>query len=65
VPVAEALRKAAPLAAVLGHIQDRVDDLKIAERDVATLHGQKRLDTFELLGGNFHAASKSHSVNRP
>ena len=56
VPVAEALGQAAPLAAVLGHVEDRIDDLQIAERHVATLHRQEGLDASELSSGDFHAA---------
>jgi hypothetical protein len=56
VPVAEALRQSAPLAAVLGHVEDRIDDLQIAERHVATLHRQEWLDASELSSGDFHAA---------
>ena len=37
VPVAEPLGEATPLAALLGDIQDRVQDLQIVERDIAAL----------------------------
>src|ERR1700690_3250030 len=56
VPVAEALGQRAPLAAVLRDVQDRVDDLKIGERDIAALYRQKRLDPIELLRGDFHVS---------
>lgn len=56
VPVAEALRQAAPFATIFCDKQNRVDDLKIAERDIAALNGQKFLDPTELLLGNFHEA---------
>ena len=56
VPVAESLRQTAPLAAVLRDVQDRVDDLEVAERDVAALYRQKRLDPTELLCADFHVA---------
>jgi len=65
VPVAEALGQRPPLAAVFRDVQDRVDDREVAERDVAALYRQERLDALELLGGDFRAASISHSVNRP
>src|SRR5271165_5264333 len=54
VPVAEAFRQAAPLAAVLRDVQDRVDDLQVGERNIAALYRQKCLDTSELLCGDFH-----------
>src|SRR5258706_5675114 len=55
-PPAEALRQRAPFAAVLRDVQDRVHDLEVAERDVAALYRQIRLDPTELLCGYFHAA---------
>ena len=45
VSVAEALGKSAPFAVVLGDVQDRVDALKVAERDVAVLYRQERFDS--------------------
>jgi len=56
VPVAKALGQRAPLAAVLRDVQDRVDDLKIGERDIAALYRQKCLDPTELLRGDFHVS---------
>ena len=56
VPVAEALRQAAPFAAILCDVQNRVHDLKVAERDIAALNWQKFLDPTELLLGDFHEA---------
>ena len=56
VPVAEALGQSTPFAAVLRHVQDRIDNVKVAERDVAALDRQERLDATELSGGDFHAA---------
>jgi adenylate cyclase len=44
VPVAETLRQRPPLAAVLRHIEDGVDDLEIADPHVAPLHRQQRTD---------------------
>ena len=46
VPVAEALRQAAPYGAVIRDVQNRVRYLEITERDVATLccrNGSMRL----------------------
>jgi len=50
--------------AVEAHRLD-LDAYELLMPHVATLHGQKRLDTFELRGGDFHAAGISHSVNGP
>jgi hypothetical protein len=55
VPVAEALGQAAPLAAVLGHIQDRIEHLQIGQADVASLTRQTALDLFVLGLGDLHA----------
>jgi len=56
VPVAEPFGQSAPLAAVLGHIEDRIDHLQITQADVATLPGQAVLNGGELLGCDFHAS---------
>ena len=53
-PIAKAFRQAAPLATILCDVQDRVDDLEIAERDVAALYRQERLNPTELRCGDFH-----------
>jgi len=57
VPVAEPLGQSAPLAAVLGDVQDGVDYLQVAEADVAALHWQTVLNLGELLGRDLHARS--------
>src|SRR5579864_28225 len=67
-PVAKALRQRSPLAAVLGHIEDRIDYLEILVRDIAALARQERFDARKLLSVDFHPASISNmliSVNRP
>src|SRR5262249_29042191 len=64
-PIPEALRQRAPLAAILGHVEDRVDHGEILVRDIAALARQKRFNASELCSGDFHAASISNSVNRP
>jgi len=56
VPVAKALGQAAPFAAILCYKQNRIDDLKVAERDIAALNRQKILDPTELLLSDFHEA---------
>ena len=55
VPVAEALGQAAPLAAVLGHVQDRIDHLQVGQADIASLSRQATLDLFVLGRCDFHA----------
>ena len=55
VPVAKPLGQSAPLAAMLGHIEDRIDHLQVAQADVATLLGQAVLNRGELLGCDLHA----------
>jgi hypothetical protein len=64
-PVTKALGHRSPLAAVLGYVEDRVDDGEILVRHIAALTRQKRLDASELFSGDFHAASISNSVNTP
>jgi len=56
VPVAEVFRQAAPLAAVLRDVQDRVDHLKVGERNIPALYRQERFDPIELLRGDFHVS---------
>ena len=56
VPVAKPLGQSAPLAAMLGHIEDRIDHLQVAQADVATLPGQTVLNRGELLGCDLHAS---------
>lgn len=56
VPVAKAPGKAAPFAAIFRYKQNRVHDLKVAERDIAALNRQKILDPTELLLSDFHEA---------
>src|SRR5512139_1908656 len=72
VPVAEAFGQAAPLAAVLGYVQDGIDHAQIRMVDVAALLGQAVLDLAVLLFGDFHPCSMPYafaliypSVNRP
>ena len=48
VPTAESLGQPAPLATVLGHVQDRIEDEQIRVVDVATLFRQTVLDLFIL-----------------
>src|ERR1700689_5627162 len=54
VPVAKPLGQAAPFAAIFCYKQNRVHDLKVAERDIAALNRQKFLDPTELLLSDFH-----------
>lgn len=67
-PIAKPLRQSAPFAAVLGHVENRIDDREILVRDVAALARQEQFDSSKLFGADFHAASisnNSNSVNRP
>jgi len=64
VAVAEAFGQCALVAAVFRDVQDRLDDLKVGERNVATLHRQKRLDPRELLCSDFHASQKITNPRR-
>ena len=59
-PIAKALGQAAPLAAVFGHIQDRIENLKIREAYVASLPRQATFDPLVLRFGDFLI-----SVNTP
>jgi len=54
VPVAEPLRQPAPLAAVLGYIQQRVEKLHIRQRNVAPLPGEAGRDAMVLRLGDLH-----------
>ena len=56
VPVAETLREAAPLAAVVRDVQDRVDHLKAGKRNIPARYRQKCLYPTELLQGDFHVS---------
>ena len=55
VPVTEALGQSAPLAALLGDVQDGVDYLQITEADIPPLDWQAVLDLGELFGRDLHA----------
>ena len=48
VPIAEPLGQTAPLAAMLGHVQDRIEHEQIRMADVATLFRQTVLDLLVL-----------------
>ena len=54
VPVAEPRRQAAPLAAMLGDIQDGVENLPIRKTDVAALHRKVRRNAGVLSFREFH-----------
>ena len=53
-PAAKTLGEAAPLAAMLGDIQDRVEHLQIRQLHVSTLHWQALFDVRVLLLSEFH-----------
>jgi len=64
----KALGQRAPLAALLGDVQDGVEHLKIGQTDIAALHRQAVLNKVVLGFCDFHDRSIScinRSVNRP
>jgi hypothetical protein len=58
-PVAQAFGQSAPLAASPGHMQDRVDDLKVVQADIAALSRQTVGNALLLLQGYFHRPTLS------
>ena len=54
VPVAKTLGQPAPLAPLLGHVQQRVEHLQVGKADVASLARKAGLDTKLLCRGDFH-----------
>jgi hypothetical protein len=54
VPIAKALGKAAPLAAMLGYVQDRIQHLKIRKTDIAPLPRKTVFDLLVLGLCDFH-----------
>ena len=54
VPVAKTLRQSAPLAPLLGHVQQRVEHLQVGKADIASLARKAGLDTKILGLGDFH-----------
>ena len=55
VPIAEAFGQAAPLAAMLGHVQNGIQYAQIAETDIAPLERQTVYDSLVLGLSDFHA----------
>jgi hypothetical protein len=58
-PITEPLGQTAPFAALLRHIEDRVQYSEIGQTYVATLHRQTVLDQVILRFGDFHPHSIS------
>ena len=54
VPVAEVLRQPAPLAALLGHMQDGVEHAEVGQADVPPLPRQAVFNLAILHFGDFH-----------
>jgi len=54
VPVAEFQRQSAPFATLLGDMKHGVDNLKIADADIASLPRQTTCDLAILFLGDFH-----------
>ena len=70
VPATEPLGQPAPLAALLGHIENRMQHLQVGQTYIAALHRQAVFDARKLLFGDFHPKNilLSHcfnSVNTP
>jgi len=68
VPSAKALGQAAPLAALLGDVQDGVKNLQVREADIPALARQAVLNQAVLGFGEFHVRSIPKfliSVNTP
>jgi hypothetical protein len=64
----EALRQSAPLAAMLGDIENRIEHLQVRQADVAALSWQTMLDPLISSFGDFHhpsMRSSDVSVNTP
>ena len=59
VPIAESFGQTAPLAALLGHIQDRVQYPQVGQAHVAPLRRQTVLDQTVLRFGDLHPLSIS------
>jgi hypothetical protein len=55
VPVAEPARQATPFAALLGHIQDRIEHFQVAQTHIPALQRQTILDLLVLLPRQFHS----------
>jgi hypothetical protein len=55
-PIAKRLGQSSPLAPLFGHIQYRIEDLQVAQRNIAVLARQKRFDALVLRFGKFRAA---------
>jgi hypothetical protein len=53
-PVAISRRKTAPFAALLGHIQNHIEHLDVAQAHISALNRQAILDLFVLLDRDFH-----------
>ena len=54
-PIAKALGQAAPLASMLGHVQDGIENGEVVQADIATLHWQAVCNLIELGWGDLHA----------
>ena len=59
VPITEAFGQTAPLAAVLGHVQNGVQYIQITETDIAPLKRQAVYDSLVLGLSDFHARKYS------
>ncbi len=63
VPVSEVLRQTAPLAAVLGHVENGIEDLQVREADIAPLPQQQWHNALILYPDEFHLPVPPHCFN--
>lgn len=61
-PIAKALGQAAPLAAMLGHVQDGIEYGEVVQTDIATLHWQAVGNLIELGLGDLHAQDFASNI---
>ena len=60
VPFAESARQPSPLATLLGHVQDGIENLEVRYAYVASLDGQMGGDAFVLSFREFHTTMIKH-----
>ena len=68
-PISEAFRQSAPLAAVLGDIEQRIQQLQVVQLHIAALAGKAGSNTLKLHFSDLHAGQHitklRSSVNTP
>lgn len=61
-PITKAWRQAAPLAAMLGHVQDGIEYGEVVQADIAPLHRQAVSNLIELRLGDFHIQDSASNI---